>query len=29
MIIVMISYLIGLGNFDHIVAGSNKMLFKS
>jgi formate/nitrite transporter FocA (FNT family) len=27
-IIVMITYLIGLGNFDHIVAGSNKMFFQ-
>lgn len=27
-IIVMITYLIGLGNFNHIIAGSNKMFFQ-
>jgi formate/nitrite transporter FocA (FNT family) len=27
-IIVVITYLIGLGNFDHIVAGSNKVFFQ-
>jgi len=27
-IIVMITYLIGLGNFSHIIAGSNKMFFQ-
>jgi formate/nitrite transporter FocA (FNT family) len=27
-IIVMVTYLIGLGNFNHIIAGSNKMFFQ-
>jgi formate/nitrite transporter FocA (FNT family) len=27
-IIVMVTYLIGLGGFNHIIAGSNKMFFQ-